>query len=208
MVREGSIVTWLDIHEEDSFNNSISNLFMKYSDAATMIDGNMSIGFGEDKKYYVKMKDLFGWTDLISITKFKKLHIPEYTFKNIYWIDKKLDMPIKCDDIIVDESCLIPLFSKEHGIGFHGEVKYNYKLFSAKEIFDKEYKHNDYLHKPFKSLRTCSINHPFRFFDEMITRDVGEYNWYEIKTKSGWFLVNNLLLFNGTVTKKNGDLYK
>ncbi len=180
MIYPTTKIQWLDFKEQLPFEESIQEMFQKYSHMFYRMKDNDynldTILFDQ----FIKVKDLTGWTDLISIKRIEKT-------KGVKWFN--LRAMGSYENIIVSEDELIPIYIiNDHMVGFHGEVKYSYILMNPEKIpLDDNHK-----------LRMHELTHLDLDF---IPLSISHYSCtninygYELITKSRFFNGNNIHLY-------------
>lgn len=221
MLSANSEIEILDIHKKEMHQYNINDLFDKFIfDSKKDDEENEIIYFGEKEKNYIKTRDVKGWTDVLYI---KKIPLEKIKDKLIYTFPQPSDIS---KDLSLTYETLIPIFDPKSTIRkFHGEIKYEYKLFTIESLMDPSNPiyvsgEND---ERFSDLRVnkCLNNHAefchrpdiqkikssFKSIFEKLYVYGEKIYVYEIKTRSGWFIINNILLYNGDISK-NQKLYK
>lgn len=213
MISNDSLVRCLDIRKEITQNATIETIFYLYSYSAQneMDDqGNRIIYFGPNESEYVKLEDLNGWTNLKYIKQ-----IPMENIGSDYILSIMLStLENKVTDIYLglNSDDLIPLFDPNDSIkGFHGEIKYKYKLTSADELisnYDQIKKESCCYLRDGKNEEKYNKYMEISSLKKIFLKDIMEKTYlYEIKTHSGWYVANNVLLYNGEIAKQE-NLYK
>ena len=221
MVSANSEIEILDIHKKEMHQYNINDLFDKFIfDSKKDDEENEIIYFGEKEKNYIKTRDIKGWTDVLYI---KKIPLEKVKDKLIYTFPQPSHIS---RDLFLTYKTLIPIFDPKSIIHkFHGEIKYEYKLFTIESLMDSSNPiyisgEND---ERFSDLRVnkCLDDHSefcnrpdiqkikssFKSIFEKLYVYGEKIYVYEIKTRSGWFIINNILLYNGDIPK-NQKLYK
>lgn len=175
MISPDTVVSWIDIKTGKERTDAVQQLFQEYANDARMIEaGWFKIYFEEGA---VKVKDWYGWTDLISI----EIHqdTTEYSWHRITVGDKEL---------VANGVSFIPIYNPHQSTaGFHGQQKHPYILAHVARIP----KENAWLR-----VRYGSEDSDFA----EVTRDefLGEADYpnagYDLCTKSGFVNANDIYI--------------
>lgn len=179
MIHEKNEIHWMDIKSENVQNSDISVIFKEYSHMIEQVPCSpdmtiFQINFIDldDKQIKnIKISDLYGWTNIISIRKI----VLTNPFK---WY--KITAGNR--EIIVSENTLIPVYYEQSKRrGFHGAVLYNYILKHPSKI------------NPNDRIRI----HRGRGSNEFTVAEIEEYEsnenfGYEIITKARFGNVNHI----------------
>ena len=221
MLSPNSEIEILDIYKKEMHQYNIKDLFDKFIfDSKKDDEENEIIYFGEKEKNYIKTRDVKGWTDVLYI---KKIPLEKIEDKLIYIFPQPSDVS---KDLSLTYETLIPIFDPKSTIRkFHGEIKYEYKLFTIASLMDPSNPiyisgenderfsdlrvnkclndNSEFCHRPdIQKIKSSFKN----IFEKLYVYGEKIYV-YEIKTRSGWFIINNILLYNGDIPK-NQKLYK
>jgi hypothetical protein len=172
MLHPYTTVQWLDKKEERSYIDKVLSLFTKYSTYAKESNGELVIDFNQHSQI-VYIVDGFGWTALQSIRK----------------VNKKCDWKsiVAPRSFTATEDTLIPVYdTSNYKIGFHGEVKYDFKVIPVSELTQGD------------KLRVRRLTDDngnkmeYQEVDSVITTSDDPLMGYELITRSGFFNANNI----------------
>ncbi len=173
MISATSMINWLDLYEKHQIHDTIENMVQRYAEKMHIfpIIGNESFYIPEND--YIMMEDLYGWTQMESIGKYS---VSSYS----YWVEVEAGE----NKIIVDSFALIPVFDiDDPKQGFHGELKYPYKLKNPEKILPTDYVRIK------RGIADTEFVHP-----KVSKSDYSSDHYYEIITKSRFVNVNNIYI--------------
>lgn len=178
MLHSSTKVMWMDVKSQKVFTDTISNMFQMYSlKAQRTLDGISQVLFNPESEI-VKITDMYGWTDVKSITRIDQPSV---------WVE------INAADkyLYVSDDEILPIYLPESQFrGFHGEVKYSILPKSLPKLEE-----DDIL----RIHRGVSENEEDIEFAKIQYRcNIKDYtdsgHGYKITTKSGFFNGNNIHL--------------
>ncbi len=190
MYHPDTIVHWLDIDKEYVGEDTISSMFQYFALLANVNSNRNEVLFKNPNNtsydFNVKLKDWYGWTNVISIS---KTEIP------ITWRIIELNGLAKlhvCDDTLIPVCSNIARTFR----GFNGEVKYRYEIRKYKELQPTDFfRVRDIVDNNFTDdIRVCGS----------ATTD----HYYSIVTKSSFFNGNNILLYGRDVQDSKVHQFK
>lgn len=169
MLSASNIVTILDIK-----NNSIHNIYLGHIVPYFHLNISFTDDYDENgfqKVWEIRLtdhdtvylndfmiKDLDGWTSILSITKFK---VP---YNRDYFLIAR--------DVIVTEDEMIPVYSEDdHKVGFHGSLLYKHEMKKVSDIDHTALLRNGMNYFSIAEINTIMHDEPYG---------------YRIKTKSGF----------------------
>lgn len=180
-----------DYEVTNAFEKSIRDLFTDYAFYEIPISKDIFeidlIAFG----IKVKIPDLYGWTDVMKITKYTEE-------KNL------VTLRSNNRSVIVNEQDLFPVYDKSINpvYGFHGEIKYSYTLMQIAKMVESN------CHKD-GACRIINDNNIDEFYDINLS-PAGKCNeMYEIITRSRFFNCNGIHLFaDDHITLEEAERWK
>lgn len=202
MINGNVKIQWLDINNKTSNTTRVKELFKTYSDYMKPGEDpyEYEMTFGKDRN--IQIRDLFGWSRVLCI---KKRYIGDDPEK---W---NLLETFDNDKIILSKDSIIPLYDVklDTSIGFHGEIKYGYKIRSIHMIQDDE--RIRILNKISSQLgggTRVEFDKAIALGIKSDSHRIDEYG-YEIYTKSGFYNASHIgdcrfHLF-ASENKKNGN---
>ena len=191
MYHGNSWIQWADINSTKVIEDNINILFQQYSMKAIedKLDPEnpqlkiFTIDFNDEN---VKIKDHYGWTQLLLLRKFE-INEP------ILW------HTIKCANRVglFANKTKIPVFRgfNDYVIGFHGDIRYKYDLVDFIDIMRSNSKlSNGYIRlingiKEFKEIEFCEE------FEELNTCE--SFSYFDISTKSKTFNCSGIYAYAG-----------
>lgn len=176
-----TMIHWADINSTEVLESGFSTLFQRYSvdsvEVSSKKDDIRSIYEIDFRDRNVKVKDWFGWTQLL------KLRRIETKYK-ICWEELK----IANSSLILSLDTIVPVYQSlvDFIIGFHGERKYHYEAKPYKDMG-----HGEYLR-----IRNGFVNgKEIEFTDDIEISSLKEGNHYfSIETMSGTFNANSIYM--------------
>lgn len=110
-------IQFMDIRAELMVNDTIEHIYQKYSHMIKSFDQRTSFIDFKDDRVNAKISDVYGWTQLLTISKVNEVY---HKWKRVKVADK---------ETIISDVTFLPCYDiKNPYKGFHGEVKYHYKL--------------------------------------------------------------------------------
>ena len=178
-----TMIHWADIDSSEVEETPFSVLFQKYSiDSVSIasksdeIKSRFEIDFSNRN---VKVKDWFGWTQLIKLAKVE-------TKYKICWEELR----VANSSLILSLETLVPAYQSplDYILGFHGERKYDYIIKPYKDMNRNEY---------FRIRSGFSNGKEVEFTNDISILDLKEGNhFYSIETLSGTFNANQVYMIS------------
>lgn len=198
MIDAGSKVKLLSIKEQQAYEMTIDEIFIKYADKVKRDNekGLSTLNFGAMSEK-IMLKDWHGWTDLFLIER----HDPD---PQIDWYDIE---SVHCNKVRVSGGHAINVYHpSDLSIGFHGEHKYRFVLEYAADLASK----GDYSFY----VREYGIDddqpQPVQFFYAFSTKveSPGQIYGADIHVKSGHYTVNNIDMSASNIYGVSKSFYK
>ena len=131
----------------------------------------------EDSNLRIKIRDWIGWTDLISLDRYRV----NTNWYMIYVPDSRDEYDVPGKQIVVSEHELVPVFDKNKIIrGHHGSSQYYYQLVHPSFANMREMRVFDETHYKFKQVECGNY-------------DNSEFG-YVIKTRSKWATLSDFIM--------------
>ena len=188
MIHPDTKILTLDVIAAEHMSDTVENVFKHYS---YNMDCN-TLAFATER---VHITDWTGWVPLIKFIKHDECS---------NWF------VIRGDDnkqIIVSNDQLLPVYSKETKVGFHGEVMYKWRPISANDLYNKmkddyllrirDIEDEDGLIKQFSSITIEPIKMVSKGFD-IVTSPNKNATWFNA---NGFHLINSCFVNNDILYK-------
>lgn len=196
MIHSSSIVQYLDIDKDKSFETSIDDLYKKYIENAIQVNSDECISkIDFTNNHNIKISDWYGWSQLLCI---KRVKVDK-------WIELIVNQKQLQYSLILGEGMLVPSYNPYNSSrGFHGEIKYPYELKAVESFTERDilraWKLVDFKDRS-DSTDEAEFWHPTFIYPHKSDNNCG----YIIHTKSGFVNVNKFHLYTNDI---NDDLRK